>query len=243
MFAKDVFLRAKKLCFLIPNLECLVNCLNENMTITPKDNAENEFLIGLLELQYGEPVEGELKRLASDVSWAQGWPVEKRAFWNGEAFMLGRKIDMRLRSVISSELSAFNTGRNLDIGCGAFSYVPSVGFDVSEKMLQFNDQCSEKMVGDLNVRLPFGGGCFDSVTAVFVLNYVENLAGLLCEVRRVLRESGRFMVVLYSGQVNSWQRQKEVRQLTLLEWREVFEGSGFVVQVWEREGLWFLEGS
>jgi len=208
-----------------------------------REDAENEFLIGLLELQYGEPVEEKLKRLAFDVAWAKGWPVDMRAFWNGEAFMWRRKIDVRLRSVIANELSAFNTGRNLDLGCGAFSYVPSVGFDVAEKMLQFNDQCAEKVVGDLNVRLPFGGGCFDSVTAVFVLNYVENLAGLLCEVRRVLRESGRFMVVLYSGQVNSWQRQKEVRQLTLLEWREVFEGSGFVVQVWEREGLWFLEGS
>ena len=49
-------------------------------------------------------------------------------------------------------------------------------------------------------------------------------------------------MVLYSGQVNEWQRQKQVRELTLLGWRGVLEGSGFRVRVWEREGLWFLEG-
>ncbi len=205
-------------------------------------DAENEFLIGLLELGYGEPVEGKLKELASFVSWAQGWPSDRRAFWNGEAFMWQKKIDMRLRSVISQELSAFNKGRNLDIGCGAFSYVKSVGFDVAEKMLQFNSQCDEKVVGDLNSQLSFGDSSFDSVTAVFVLNYVENLDGLLSEVQRVLRVGGKFMAVLYSGQVNDWQRQKEVRHLMLSEWREVLEGSGFKVRVWEKEGLWFLEG-
>ncbi len=204
-------------------------------------DAENEFLIWLLELGYGEKVEGKLKKLAGSVSWARGWPVEKRAFWNGEAFMWRKKIDVRVREVISEELSAFNDGRNLDIGCGAYSYVKSVGFDVSEKMLQFNDNCYEKIVGDLNVRLPFGDGSFDSVTAVFVLNYVENLDLLLSEVRRVLCHEGRFMVVLYSGQVNVWQRQKEVRHLALLEWKSVFEGEGFRVRVWGREGLWGFE--
>ncbi len=204
-------------------------------------DAENEFLIGLLELQYGEPVEGKLKGLASDVSWAKGWPQDMRAFWNGEAFMWRKKIDMRLRGVILEELSAFNVGRNLDLGCGAFSYVSSVGFDASEKMLQFNDQCIQKVVGDLNAVLPFADGSFDSVTAVFVLNYVENLQGLLLEVKRVLVFGGRFMVVLYSGQVNEWQRQKEVKHLTFLEWREMFEKSGFQVRVWEREGLWGFE--
>jgi len=205
-------------------------------------DAENEFLIGLLELQYGEQVEGKLKELAGSVSWAQGWPVEKRAFWNGEAFMWRKKIDKRIRDVICGELSAYNEGRNLDLGCGAYSYVKSVGFDLSEKMLQFNDNCSRKVVGDLNARLPFGDGSFDSVTAIFVLNYVENLTGLLYEVRRVLRSSGKFMVVLYSRQVNSWQRQKEVRHLNLFEWKDVLVKGGFQVRVWEGEGLWFLEG-
>ena len=204
-------------------------------------DAENEFLIGLLELGYGEAVEEKLKKLSSEVVWAKGWPHDRRAFWNGEAFMWRKKIHMRLRSVIAEELSAFNGGRNLDIGCGAFSYVKSVGFDVAEKMLQFNSNLSEKVVGDLNSRLPFGNGSFDSVTAVFVLNYVENLNLLLLEVKRVLREGGKLMVVLYSGQVNSWQRQKEVRHLNLEEWREVLEKSGFRVRVWEREGLWGFE--
>ncbi len=204
-------------------------------------NAENEFLIGLLELQYGEPVEGKLKELASSVSWAQGWPTDMRAFWNGEAFMWRKKIDVRLRSLISQELSAYNNGRNLDIGCGAYSYVKSVGFDVSEKMLQFNEQCYEKVVGDLNKRLPFADALFDSVTAVFVLNYVESLEGLLREVRRLLKDTGRLMVVLYSGQVNSWQRQKEVRHLTLEDWKKMLVDGGFRVRVWEKEGLWGFE--
>jgi ubiquinone/menaquinone biosynthesis C-methylase UbiE len=130
----------------------------------------------------------------------------------------------------------------LDLGCGAYSYVKSVGFDLSEKMLQFNDNCSEKVVGDLNARLQFGDGSFDSVTAIFVLNYVENLTGLLYEIRRVLRSSGKFMVVLYSGQVNPWQRQKEVCHLKLFEWKDLLVKGGFQVRGWEKEGLWFLEG-
>jgi ubiquinone/menaquinone biosynthesis C-methylase UbiE len=203
-------------------------------------NAETEFLGGLLELGHGIDVEAKLKELSSDVNWAVGWPVDKTSFWNAEAFMWRYKVGKEAQNIISDELSFLN-GRNLDVGCGAYSYVlGSVGFDFSPKMLDFNDQCREKVVGDLERLLPFDSASFDSVTAVFVLNYVQNYTGLLEEVNRVLKSSGVFVMVLSAFPVNEWQRQKEVTILHEEEWKSMLEKVGFVVTVSEKEKLWFF---
>ena len=205
-----------------------------------KVDSETEFMQGLIELQYGLDVVEKLQDVAGRVSWAVGWPKKKDAFWNAEAFMWKHKIDKEKRKFIIEEL-AFLSGRNLDVGCGAFSYVDgSVGFDLSSKMLDFNEECSEKIVGDLEGELPFTSGSFDSVTAVFVLNYVEDYVGLFSKVKRVLKDGGNFVMVLSSGKVNEWQRQKEVNSFCMGDWLSVLQGVGFNVNVKEKEGLWFF---
>ena len=201
---------------------------------------ENEFLQGLIELQYGQDVAGKLKELSSEVGWAKGWPENKKSFWNAEAFMWNRKVGREKQKLISSELEFLN-GRNLDMGCGAYSYVKSVGFDLSSKMLDFNDNLIEKVQGDLEKDLPFSEESFDSVTAVFVLNYVKNLNGLLSEVKRILSDNGMFVAVLYSGQVNDWQRQKEMNSFDSKKWIEVLSDAGFNVNFYEKQGLWFFK--
>ena len=202
---------------------------------------ETEFLSGLIELQYGQKVEEKLKKLSLNVPWAKGWPEDKKSFWNAEAFMWSRKINKEKRRIIEEELSCLSDGKNLDLGCGAFTYVKkSVGFDLSAKMLDFNDNCVEKVQGDMEGSLPFESGSFDSVTAVFVLNYVNNYQQLLSEIKRVLGKEGRFVMVLSSGQINDWQRQKEVNVFSFEKWVQVLEEKGFNVEFYENEGIWFF---
>jgi len=195
----------------------------------------------LLELHHGLDVESKLKLISENIEWARGWPDKKSAFWNAEAFMWGYKIDKEVRKVIEKELRFLSGGKNLDLGCGSFSYIPSVGMDLSQKMLDFNDDLIEKIKGDLEKKLPFSDKCFDSVTLVFVLNYVENYSLLLEEVKRVLKEKSVFMAVFYSKEINDWQRQKEVNSFSFLEWKEVFLKAGFKIDFYEKEGLWFFK--
>ncbi|MBI2662332.1 class I SAM-dependent methyltransferase [Candidatus Woesearchaeota archaeon] len=201
---------------------------------------ETRFFTGLIELHYGERVENKLRKISSKVEWAKGWPADKRAFWNAEAFMWSYKIDKKLRVLITREVEFLSKGKNLDLGCGSYSYVPSVGYDISEKMLQFNDNCCEKVVGDVEKKLPFSSEEFDSCTAVFLLNYVENYGGLLREIFRVLRGGGGLIAVLYSGKVGDWQRQKEVNDFSAERWEGILEKEGFKVEGYEKGELWFF---
>lgn len=222
-------------------------------------DTETEFLCGLIELQYGQEVENKLRMLAENISWAKGWPKDSKSFWNAEAFMWNHKIDKQKRELIAAELGflkSFLTGKekeegkkkeksldinNLDIGCGAYSYIPSVGLDFSEKMLQFNENCTQKIAANLEEKLPLENNSFASVTAVFVLNYVQNYGKLLLEISRVLKENGFLVIVLYSKQVNDWQRQKEINRFSSEEWRKRIEKAGFSVHFYEKDDLWFFK--
>jgi SAM-dependent methyltransferase len=203
-------------------------------------NDEDKFLSGLIELQYGQDVINKLVDYAKNVDWAQGWPTDNLAFWNAEAFMWQHKISKEKRLLVKEELEFLSIGKNLDLGCGAYSYLPSVGFDFSKKMLDFNENCSEKVQGDLENKLPFDNKSFDSATAIFVLNYVQNYELLLNEVRRILKKESKFVFVLSSKKINAWQRQKEVNSFSVDEWIKIVEDAGFSVQVKEKEDLFFF---
>ncbi len=205
-------------------------------------DAETELLAGLIELQYGQKVEEKLRRVAAKVPWAKGWPTDTTAFWNAEAFMWSRKIEKETRDLIKDELKFLAGGKNLDVGCGAYSYIPSVGFDLSPKMLDFNDNCNEKVQGDLEKKLPFADGSFDSVTAIFVLNYVQKYEQLLSEVKRVLRSKGTLVMVLSGIGIHDWQRQKEVNNFEGKKWKGLLETEGFTVRLYRKGGLLFLKG-
>ncbi len=205
---------------------------------------ETQFLAGLLELQYGVADIAAITKLSSSVSWAKGWPDNNLAFWNAEAFMWSKKIDKIVRQLIEEELSFLQKKRNfrnLDLGCGAYSYLPSVGFDFSEKMLLFNERCTEKVIGNLEEKLPFDDASFDSVTAVFVLNYVQDYNQLLSEIKRILRENGLFVMILSVRSINEWQRQKEINSFTALHWSSLLKDTGFKVSVKEKENLLFFQ--
>jgi len=199
---------------------------------------KTKFFEGLIELQYGQKVVNLLKPIAQKISWAKGWPEDDKAFWNAEAFMWERKIEREKRNLIFKELRFLIGGKNLDLGCGGYSYVPSVGFDFSSEMLKQNEQCTSKVQGDLEQKLPFRAKEYDSVTIVFVLNYVRNYGGLLREVSRVLKP---YVMVLYSGELNDWQKQKEVNKFSAKKWKGILEEVGFKVDFYEKEKLWFFK--
>ena len=202
---------------------------------------ETTFFEGLIELQYGKKVVNLLKPIAQKISWAKGWPEDDTAFLNAEAVMWGRKIDREKRNLIFKELRFLIGGKNLDLGCGGYSYIPSTGFDFSSEMLKQNEQCTSKVQGDLEKKLPFRVKEFDSITAVFVLNYVRNYNGLLQEVSRVLKPKGIFVMVLYSGELNDWQKQKEVNRFSVKKWKSILKEVGFKVNFYEKGKMWFFK--
>lgn len=204
-------------------------------------NPEDQFFLEKLELDCGnKKAINKIKKIAQQVKWLQGWPEDKSAFWNGEAFMWEKKINQHKRELIEKELRVLK-GKNLDLGCGSYSYLPSVGLDISEKMLLFNDKCKERILGDLEKDLPFKEKEFDSITLVFVLNYVKNLKIIFKEIKRVLKDQGKLIVVQYRGEVNAWQRNKEINLLSLNEWLKLIEKHGFKVIFKEKEGLGFFK--
>ena len=149
-------------------------------------DAETLFFSGLIELQYGKDVEKELKIIAEDVSWAKGWPDNIISFWNAESFMWRHKISKEARDLIAGELSFLKGGKNLDVGCGAYSYLSSVGFDISEKMLLLNGHCTEKVRGDLEGALPFHDSTL-TPSLRFCPELCVRLSSVPQEIKRILR--------------------------------------------------------
>lgn len=247
---------------------CVPQSLRGGVTIDKNrqlEKVETAFFQGLIELQYGQNVQKKLRSLAAKIPWAHGWPTKKQAFWNAEAFMWQRKIDKQQRQLITQEIRreirrevAILAGRlsgkrnhglrNLDLGCGAYSYLHSTaGVDLSAKMLALNERLEQKIPLDLEKlrlsrqRLPFPSAAFDSVTAVFLLNYLPNHAhaALFREIQRVLKKSGLFMMVLAAQSLEHRYRRQERAKLSFGQWKRRLRPF-FLVKAYEKEKMWFF---
>ena len=96
--------------------------------------------------------------------------------------------------------------RILDAGCGSGPLAAALhdkgaevtGFDVSAAMVDLARQRlgddADLHVADLAAPLPFADAEFDDVVASLVLHYLEDWAGPLAELRRVLKPGGRLLV-------------------------------------------------
>jgi SAM-dependent methyltransferase len=96
--------------------------------------------------------------------------------------------------------------RILDAGCGSGPLSAALrdrgavvtGIDSSAKMLELARQRlgagADLHLADLGSPLPFPGGAFDDVIASLVLHYLQDWAGPLAELRRVLTPGGRLIV-------------------------------------------------
>lgn len=204
---------------------------------------ETQFMLELMKVQASHRCSKKAIDTASRVAWAQGWPKNKVSFWNAESFLWDVKIEQSTKQLIEQELSSLAAGRNLDIGCGAHSYVHSLyGVDFSLKMLEKNTQCAYTLEYDIEQGLPSFAFLFDSITCVFVLNYIENVDLLLRDCMKLLADQGMLVVVLCASSVSSWHSQKVAHDMASSEWKQQLEHY-FKVQFYAREGLWFFRCS
>jgi SAM-dependent methyltransferase len=128
----------------------------------------------------------------------------------------------------------------LDVGCGTgtmlaylASYGKAQGVDVDEEAVGY---CHER--GLLDVRLgaaetlPFEDGSFDLVTALDVIEHLDDDAAALREMRRVLRPGGRILVTVPAHRF-MWGDQDEVnmhkRRYVATELRDRLTANGFDV--------------
>ncbi len=96
--------------------------------------------------------------------------------------------------------------RILDAGCGSGPLSAALqargalvtGFDASAAMVDLArrrlGQDADLHVADLGAPLPFADAEFDDVVASLVLHYLEDWAGPLAELRRVLKPGGRLIL-------------------------------------------------
>jgi len=131
--------------------------------------------------------------------------------------------------------------RILDVGCGTGAnllmlskYGDAEGVDVSEDALAF---CRERGLEQVKLgaaeKLPYDDGTFDLVTALDVVEHLDDdLAGLR-EMRRVLRPGGRVLLFVPTFMF-LWGVQDDVsnhrRRYRLPELRRVLEQAGFEIE-------------
>ena len=131
--------------------------------------------------------------------------------------------------------------RILDVGCGTGAnllmlsqYGDAEGVDVSEDALSF---CRERGLNNVKLgaaeALPYDDGTFDLVTALDVVEHLDDdLAGLR-EMRRVLRPGGRVLLFVPTFMF-LWGLQDDVshhrRRYRMPELRRVLEQAGFEVE-------------
>ena len=103
-------------------------------------------------------------------------------------------------------------GRVLDVGCGTGILMESlprfgptvVGLDYSATALEFcRERGAERLVLGSGDRLPFDDASFDVVTAIGVIEHIDDDRGALAEWARVLRPGGS-LVFLTSAYMFLW---------------------------------------
>jgi SAM-dependent methyltransferase len=131
--------------------------------------------------------------------------------------------------------------RILDVGCGTGAnllmlskYGDAEGVDVSEDALAF---CRERGLENVKLgaaeKLPYDDATFDLVTALDVVEHLDDDLGGLREMRRVLRPGGRVLLFVPTFMF-LWGVQDDVsnhrRRYRLPEFRRVLEQAGFEIE-------------
>ena len=107
-------------------------------------------------------------------------------------------VDQQLDRTVSALQSYRQTNRLLDIGCGAGSFLQAarragweaVGLEVSARAAaHVRTQGFDVFLGDLS-SAPYPAGHFDVITAIELIEHVENPLAMLEKVKRLLRPGG-----------------------------------------------------
>lgn len=118
----------------------------------------------------------------------------------------GRRYDRCEQAALRRFLPPARSGQCLlDVGCGSghwsrffasYGY-EVIGIDISEEMIQAANSKPAKrcrfQMADVN-RLPFGDHCFDVITAIAALEFVQDPSAVLAEMHRCVRPKGRLLL-------------------------------------------------
>ncbi len=129
----------------------------------------------------------------------------------------------------------------LDVGCGTgtmlthlATYGKAQGVDIDEEAVGY---CRERGLLDVQVgeleKLPFGDASFDLVTALDVVEHIDDDLAALREIGRVLRPGGHLLMTVPAHQF-LWGDQDEVnmhkRRYVAAEVRDRLKATGFQVE-------------
>lgn len=128
-------------------------------------------------------------------------------FWDAESLNWDRRISEKDRSTISHLIAKHKKNNLLSLGSGSNNYGHDVtALDYSYQMLIKNSS-TKKIRFDLELPyLPFQDNSFDTVIAVFCLNYIKNLNNIINEIRRVLSSDG--ILLCFQCPLNDWYRKQ-----------------------------------
>jgi ubiquinone/menaquinone biosynthesis C-methylase UbiE len=156
------------------------------------------------------------------------------------------------RDFASQAQAACAAGRLLDAGCGSLLFTShlhaTVGTDLSGKMLK---RARRRAVNGLGLvqadllRIPFCDRSFDGIVCLHVTHVIEDLAGLLRELRRILKPGGRLF--LTSAVLTGQWRDRYLRLLSrrgiLASPRTAEEVIGAIRQAFGVQPKHYLAGS
>ena len=139
-------------------------------------------------------------------------------------------------------LLAGTAGPRLEVGVGSGRFAAALGIDVgldpAEAPLRLAKARGVRVLRGVGSQLPFRDNTFGAVALIVTLCFVENPAGVLAEVGRVLRPGGRLVVGLVPLD-SAWGRSYEekgraghpfyhhARFQTLAEHRRMLATAGF----------------
>jgi SAM-dependent methyltransferase len=164
------------------------------------------------------------------------YEVEETHWW----YLGRRRIIQSLVEKISATLDTANP-RILDVGCGTGANLKMLaahgkaeGVDISAQAVDF---CRQRGLDSVQLgaieQLPYADGAFDLVTALDVIEHLDDDIAGLREIRRVLRRDGRVLLFVPAFMF-LWGVQDDVsnhrRRYTLASLLTAVEAAGFSVE-------------
>ncbi|MEE9525219.1 MAG: class I SAM-dependent methyltransferase [Candidatus Woesearchaeota archaeon] len=170
--------------------------------------------------------------------------LDKKMFWDLNSSRWEKEVPKKIRNLIKSKLKVLK-GKNLSLGSGSHPYVgSSVLVDFSSEMLK-KAKGKKKIVLNLDQgKLPFNKNAFDSVTMVFIVDYLKNLPNLFKEVKRVLKKNGKLIIVNTKNPNKDFYRKYQVKHYNAKELKKLLKEFDAKIEEFkvEKHILVFIEG-
>ncbi|MBW2981868.1 class I SAM-dependent methyltransferase [Candidatus Woesearchaeota archaeon] len=221
--------------------------IKELTEMTKQDKLKDDFFDIIFKLSYisnkrqRQQLIKKAKDLSDKIPELKGWPSDSKKFWDAEAYAWLSKIPRKIRESIKQELmKRIPSGKiNLSLGSGSYPYIEeSILLDFSAEMLKSVPPIKYKarLEYDLELgKLPFKNNSFDTITMVFIIDYLKNINSVLKEVNRILKPKGKLILVNAKKPIDIWYRKHEVKQYSKDDIISLLKQAGFKVNIKEKK--------